>query len=61
MGPDSGPLTEIVSRDPMYVTFPVSQREFLQSQEAERRARSGSSWRFASAFRTVPSMTRPGG
>ena len=32
--PDSGPLTEIVSRDPMYVTFPVSQRVFL---EVERR------------------------
>jgi membrane fusion protein (multidrug efflux system) len=27
VGPDSGPLTEIVSRDPMYVTIPVSQRE----------------------------------
>jgi len=30
VGPDSGPLTEIVSQDPMYVTFPVSQREFLE-------------------------------
>lgn len=30
VGPDSGPLTQIVSRDPMYVSFPVSQREFLQ-------------------------------
>jgi membrane fusion protein (multidrug efflux system) len=30
VGPDSGPLTLIVSQDPMYVTFPVSQREFLQ-------------------------------
>ena len=29
VGPDSGPLTVIVSRDPMYVTFPVSQRVFL--------------------------------
>ncbi len=28
--PQSGPLTVIVSQDPMYVTFPVSQREFLQ-------------------------------
>ena len=28
--PDSGVLTTIVSQDPMYVTFPVSQREFLQ-------------------------------
>jgi membrane fusion protein, multidrug efflux system len=33
VGPDSGPLTVIVSRDPMYVTFPVSQREFLHVQE----------------------------
>jgi membrane fusion protein (multidrug efflux system) len=40
VGPDSGPLTVIVSRDPMYVTFPVSQRVFLQVQhEEERKAR----------------------
>jgi membrane fusion protein (multidrug efflux system) len=32
--PQSGPLTVIVSQDPMYVTFPVSQREFLQAQQA---------------------------
>jgi len=32
VGPDSGPLTEIVSQDPMYVTFPVSQRELLRVQ-----------------------------
>ena len=31
------PLTTIVSRDPMYVTFPVSQREFLKVQEQEER------------------------
>jgi len=29
VGPDSGNLTLIVSQDPMYVSFPVSQREFL--------------------------------
>jgi membrane fusion protein, multidrug efflux system len=29
VGPDSGPLTTIVSVDPIYATFPVSQREFL--------------------------------
>lgn len=34
VGPDSGPLTVIVSQDPMYVSFPVSQREFLRAQEA---------------------------
>ena len=33
VGPDSGPLTVVVSQDPMYVTFPVSQRDFLQAQE----------------------------
>jgi membrane fusion protein, multidrug efflux system len=32
VGPDSGPLTVVVSQDPMYVTFPVSQREFLRAQ-----------------------------
>jgi len=31
VGPDTGVLTTIVSQDPMYVTFPVSQREFLQA------------------------------
>jgi membrane fusion protein, multidrug efflux system len=36
VGPDSGPLTLIVSQDPMYVTFPVSQREFLRAQESHR-------------------------
>jgi len=29
VGPDGGNLTLIVSQDPTYVTFPVSQREFL--------------------------------
>jgi membrane fusion protein (multidrug efflux system) len=33
VGPESGPLTIVVSQDPMYVTFPVSQREFLRAQE----------------------------
>lgn len=41
VGPDSGSLTLIVSQDPMYVTFPVSQRDLLQvrlsGQEAEIR------------------------
>jgi len=36
VGPDSGVLTTIVSQDPMYVTFPVSQREFLRLQQAGR-------------------------
>jgi membrane fusion protein (multidrug efflux system) len=37
VGPDSGILTTIVSNEPMYVTFPVSQREFLKVQEQEAR------------------------
>ncbi len=42
VGPDSGVLTVIVSQDPMYVAFPVSQREFLtirrdDVQQANRR------------------------
>lgn len=32
VGPDTGVLTTIVSQDPMYVTFPVSQRELLQAK-----------------------------
>ncbi len=34
VGPNSGVLTLIVSQDPMYVTFPVSQREFLRAQQS---------------------------
>jgi len=34
VGPESGVLTTIVSQDPMYVSFPVSQRELLQAQLA---------------------------
>ena len=37
VGPDSGVLTVVVSQDPMYVTFPVSQREFLLAQQTGRR------------------------
>ena len=35
VGPENGPLTTIVSQDPMYVTFPVSQREFLQFKDSD--------------------------
>ncbi len=35
VSPDSGVLTTIVSQDPMYVVFPVSQRDFL-NLESER-------------------------
>ena len=37
VGPDSGVLTTIVSQDPMYVTFPVSQRDLLKAQEESNR------------------------
>jgi membrane fusion protein, multidrug efflux system len=36
VGPDNGVLTIIVSQDPMYVTFPVSQREFLRARDSGR-------------------------
>src|SRR6476661_932599 len=35
VGPDSGVLTTIVSSNPMYVTFPVSQREFIRLREKQ--------------------------
>ena len=38
VGPESGTLTTIVSVDPMYVLFPVSQREFLDLQKEGRQA-----------------------
>ncbi len=33
--PDSGVLTTVVSEDPMYVVFPVSQRELLEARREE--------------------------
>jgi membrane fusion protein (multidrug efflux system) len=41
VGPDSGPLTILVSRDPMYVVFPVSQRMFLSIQGQQARKTTG--------------------
>ncbi|SHN82806.1 efflux RND transporter periplasmic adaptor subunit [Bradyrhizobium erythrophlei] len=35
VSPGSGTLTTIVSQDPMYVTFPVSQRDFLKARETK--------------------------
>lgn len=37
VGPSSGVLTVIVSEDPIYVTFPVSAREFLRGAENTNR------------------------
>ena len=36
VSPQTGTLTTIVSQDPMYVLFPVSQREFLRARQASR-------------------------
>ncbi|WP_413990439.1 efflux RND transporter periplasmic adaptor subunit [Labrys okinawensis] len=36
IGPDSGELTTMVSQDPMYVTFPVSQRDIMAAQKANK-------------------------
>lgn len=36
VGPDKGILTTIVSQDPMYVTFPVSLREFLSKSRTSQ-------------------------
>lgn len=33
VGPESGPLTVIVTEDPTYVVFPVSQRRLLEAQQ----------------------------
>lgn len=37
VSPNSGTLAMIVSRDPMYVTFPVSERDFLNVQREEQK------------------------
>lgn len=37
VGPNSGALTLLVSQDPMYVTFPVSQVDLLQAQKQVHR------------------------
>jgi membrane fusion protein, multidrug efflux system len=36
VSPDSGPLTLIVSQDPIYVTFPVSERDFLRARQTKQ-------------------------
>lgn len=38
VNPDAGVLAVIVSTDPIYVTFPVSQRQFLRLKSSEIRA-----------------------
>jgi membrane fusion protein (multidrug efflux system) len=39
VGPDTGTLVLIVSEDPVYATFPVSQREFLRVQQTGKNLR----------------------
>jgi membrane fusion protein (multidrug efflux system) len=39
VGPDAGSLVLIVSQNPMYVTFPVSEREFLRLREEGNKTR----------------------
>ena len=36
VGPDSGVLASVVSQDPMYVVFPVSQRDITAAQKADK-------------------------
>jgi membrane fusion protein (multidrug efflux system) len=38
LSPESGTLATVVSRDPMYVTFPVTQRELLSMRERAKEA-----------------------
>jgi membrane fusion protein, multidrug efflux system len=33
VGPDTGPLTLVVSQDPMYMTFPVSERDVMEARK----------------------------
>jgi membrane fusion protein (multidrug efflux system) len=37
VSPQTGTLTTLVSQDPMYVLFPVSQREFLRARQASQK------------------------
>jgi len=60
VGPDSGPLTVIVSRDPMYVTFPVSQREFLTIEEQEERRKKQAALAVRIRFSDGSSYDQPG-
>ncbi len=42
VGPDSGVLATIVRLDPMWVTFPISERDYLNLQESIGAGRNGS-------------------
>ena len=55
VGPSSEPLATIVKQDPIYVSFPVTQREMLQIRKdkslAMRRLRSTFDWLMAAVMR----------
>ena len=59
VGPDTGALTTIVSQDPMYVTFPVSQRDFLRAQQSRRAGRPAGAQGQAPLFRRHRIRPRP--
>ena len=59
-GPIAASLTAIVSQDPMYVTFPVSQREFLQLRGATSARRRHGADRAPALLRRHRPMTSSG-
>ena len=60
VGPDKGTLTTIVSQDPMYVTFPVSLREFLSVSQTSAASRVSKASRSGCVIRMDYITTRSG-
>lgn len=60
VGPDSGVLTTIVSSDPMYVVFPVSQREFLTLAEKHGRKEDAQNFKVFIEFSNGRRYAQPG-
>lgn len=60
VGPDSGVLTTIVSSDPMYVVFPVSQREFLRLAEKHGRKEDAEHFKVFIEFSNGRRYAQPG-
>ena len=59
VGPDSGVLATIVSQDPIYVTFPVAQRQLMEYQrEQPRRGAAGGPGRRCRTARCTTSRAR---
>jgi membrane fusion protein (multidrug efflux system) len=59
--PQSPPLTVIVSQDPMYVTFPVSQRELMRARRRQAAASTSRASRLSSALPTTRCTSIPVG